>query len=437
MKRLSVVLLTVSALLAASCSNNSGPKEKKDTYHFSMNSSMTGTSIEIEADIQYSLKDFDADSTKFNKSIALLSFVGAEKASNKTKLAAFYSAIGFKSIVYSDDYDLPEDKESIKFTLAHYEASDYHLISVVTNGIGYEKPWENNFNLGLEGDAEGFVVASNKVLAGIRSYIESYTDKTIKLWITGYSRSGGISNIVSTHLIDDNTVLENNLFAYTFEAPQVVSSTNTKQYKSVFNIINSADLITHMAPSKYNLKRVGSDVDIYKSNMDKILKKLDNRLRLTSFTKTEYYNNESEMAEYAFGVFTKSFTSETAHDISTRENYVNYFQPNITYLIGLFTSLKSSTTNQIMNRISGMSVLEIAGLISEDGLYNLLKPILDNNHESYNDSELRSKTNALIYFIQANYELISLASNGIFRSNFQRSTECHYPEVVFALLLNY
>ena len=165
MKKLALLLALTSAMIV-SCSQG-GNTKPKSTYRIDCTTSITEVPIEYYVDVQYSLSDFDKSSFTFNKSIALLSLAASLKANDKSQLQTFYSAIGFSGIVYSADYDLPDDKDAVKFTMAHYETSKYHLVSVVANGTSYEKPWESNFIIGAEGDATGFATGAEKVLAAI------------------------------------------------------------------------------------------------------------------------------------------------------------------------------------------------------------------------------------------------------------------------------
>ncbi len=435
MKKLALLLALTSAMIV-SCSQG-GNTKPKSTYRIDCTTSITEVPIEYYVDVQYSLSDFDKSSFTFNKSIALLSLAASLKANDKTQLQTFYTAIGFSGIVYSADYDLPDDKDAVKFTMAHYETSKYHLVSVVANGTSYEKPWESNFIIGAEGDATGFATGAEKVLAGIRNYIAPFSDKQVKLWLIGYSRTGAIADIAAYRLIDDNTIKEENMFAYTFEAPQAVSSTNTKEYKSIFNILNSGDLVTHVAPSKYGLKRIGKDIDLYSKNIDKYLKQVDNRFRITSYKQDSSYANESEMVELLLNAMSKKMSDPSIHDMSTRENYYQFFEGNVSFLIGLFMTLKSSTVKQITTALSNMQTYEYIYLLQEDGMYKFLKPILDNNSEVYDDAKLKESTNTLATLAANNAELLSFAMNASSRNNLQRSISFHYLEVGLVLLNRY
>lgn len=439
MKKLSIICLLLSTMAIASCSSGNKPTpEQKDKYTIHLSVSSAGEPIELEYEFSYSLKDFEKDSTVFNRSIALLSLAQVVNCSNMQNIGNVYNKLGFKDIVYNEDYTKPEDKDSIKFTIARYETEEYNLVSVSTNGLNYSKQWINNLTLGAEGDATGFIVATNKVITGIKIYLNSYTDKPFKLWISGYSRSAAISAMAGYRLIDDGTVQEKDLFVYEYECPKVIDASVTKEYKSIFNILSSADLITHIAPTNYNFKRVGVDVDIYKKKIDSWLKQIDSSWKLNSFTPTEKYSTESELLEYFFNtVLCKEIEYEDFHDLSTRANYAEYYEDSITYLVGMMFSLKSSTMNQIQTKISQMSMMDMVGLLATDGAYNFLKPILDANNESYDDAKLRSSTNLFVSYIQKNSDLLALLMDGNARNSIVRCTTLHYPEYALVLLEHY
>lgn len=446
MKKIIGLIIPFLSLTLTSCMNNSWETHADPINHKYYISYKTTTSDDKEVNINYKfdydLKDFDKDATTFNKSIALLSFAKEMLAVSTDKMNTYYTQLGFDDIYYSDGFIEEIDKESIGFTIAHYDAGSYHLIDVATNGMGYKKPWANNFVLGLDGDADGFVIAAEQVIAGIKNYISKYTNKPLKLWISGYSRTGAVSDIVSYRLIDDNTFLEKNLFAYTFEAPQAVSTKNTKQYNSIFNILNSGDFVTHIAPSKYGLKRIGRDIDLANKNIDNWLNNIDKSIGLPAFTADEAYSNESELVEYVLSELSNAEKTISPYvGLDTREHYVKYHQDYLSYLVGLFIGLKTSTLYGLVDKLSNSGIGELFALLAEDGLYMFMKPVLDEHGEQYEDAKLKSSLNkaqALFENVPAVFTLIiSIALSEEFANSFIRCVSFHRPDVVLVSLYNY
>lgn len=77
------------------------------------------------------------------------------------------------------------------------------------------------------------------------------------MWITGHSRGAGIANIVGARLDEDYET-----FVYTFAAPMTttISENVAKSHDSIFNVINSDDIIAEMPLSYWGFRHYGNDV---------------------------------------------------------------------------------------------------------------------------------------------------------------------------------
>ena len=444
MKKTLFALSILSILAITSCDNSGGGHKKDDPeskeYEINFRATMAVTE---EFDVSYTFEktylSFDKPGTEFNKELAIVSFASIVHSDDKTLIKSFYNDFKFDNIVTSEDYDKEETKDSIKFTLAHKHYSDYEVVAINLNGINYGEPWINNFVLGNEGNAEGFQIAADKVLTSVNTYLESYKDNNYKVWLTGYSRGAGIANIVGYTLLEGSSynLAEENMYSYTFEAPKCVDVKNVKQHNSIHNIINSADLVTYVAPTEYGLSRVCVDHDIYSKYMDSRIKNFDSRLKLAAFTKDSdsKYSNESEFIQYLFSLMLKKLSDDSI-DMSTRAHYVTNYQEHISYLIYIVRNLKSETLTDIMEEFSKLSTNPWAmiGLMADDGLYNFLKPILDKHNEKYDPTKLRNACNKFVK-LGVNSGVILLAANEDIRNNLARCVLCHTPEIELAMLL--
>ena len=438
MKKLAIIITALSSLVFTSCSQSNPTPDKKEKYTISFNASLDDEHSEINYTFSYDFSAFNKSGTEFDKTTALLSLASIISSFSKTSMAAFFSKLSFGDVFYSEDYDLPDYKDSIKFSIASRDFNQFTLVYVNTDGVNYAKAWEGNFTIGDTGNSVGFQTCADKVLSGLDTYLNRYTEKPVKLWIAGYSRGGAIADIVASTLLDEEKISEDNMFTYTFEAAKGVALENVKEHKSIHNVINSGDVVTHIIPSKWGLSRVGTDIDIYNKKLDRFLKNLDSKIVLPSFTPSSKYATEKDFIDYLIDVVaTKEFTSEDAHDLSTRENYATYYQNYVTYLFRLFFSIKQTTMNAIMTQISSMSFIQLSGLLAEDGVYNFLKPILDANSESYDDAMLKNSTNALVKYVTNVSDLVVLLATAESRDNVMRCGKVHYPEAVLALLINY
>ena len=439
MKNKVLTLLLLPTLLIG-C--NPSPKSvKKYDLKFStfLFTDSNGNTFDIDYKIPLNKLSFKHESTSFSKDLAIISFASNINSSSKENMADFYQSFGFDDISYSSDFDLPETKESIKFTLAHREMDNEDIIALTACGTAYTKQWESNLNIGESSNAYGFEVSVNRVLTELTTYLDKYEQaNNLKLWITGYSRSAAICDLLSVYLIDNQIISESNLYAYLFETPQGFDASIDANYRSIFNIINSGDIVTHLAPSKYGLKRAGVDIDIYRSNADSLFKKFDSRLTPSAFTPLTQYKNEQELISTLFGSILNVKSEDYADiDISTRANYCLNIQTNITYLISLAFSLKGETTSEIVQQIQNMEMSEIAMLLANDNAYEFLKPILDSHQETYDDELLKASLAKLIRVVTNSSFFGYIALVEHVRNSLFRTVQFHCPEAILPLLVQY
>ncbi len=170
-------------------------------------------------------------------------------------------SIGSKSLENSDGSD-----------------SGVTLVTIAVRGAGYESEWASNVTLGGYTDEQaehaGFAEAANTIL---NSWLEPYLEQRgldekirqgeVRFLVTGFSRAGATSNLLSKRLIDlyefPWMVGENHVvFGYTFEAPQGGNYTHTlasRSYNGIHNLILSGDLVPFVAMSSMNFQRYGVD----------------------------------------------------------------------------------------------------------------------------------------------------------------------------------
>ena len=217
------------------------------------------------------------------------------------------------SIECTESFTQKPTSDSIAAIMGNKKISDkdgneFTLIALAVRGGGYEQEWASNFTIGSQGDHEGFDDASNKILTELNKYIKNHKDLIsgkIKLWITGYSRAAATANLLAGKIDKDLSVLgseviieRENLFAYTFETPAGVSAGTADDlsvYGNIFNIVNSNDLVTKVAPAAMGFRRYG---------VDRILPSHENR-----------YNNYSAAKEKMLDVL-------DGFDCSSKDEYV-------------------------------------------------------------------------------------------------------------------
>ena len=142
-----------------------------------------------------------------------------------------------------------------------------------TNATNAE--WSSNFDVGADtkeyygavGDShphwinkynhKGFDVAMNRVLEKYADYVQRHgldqVDNKVIL-ITGHSRGAGISNLLGAHFEDDP---EYKSYTYTFAAPYATTDTSAGTYRTVFNVVNSDDLIPYLPMPEWGFLKYG------------------------------------------------------------------------------------------------------------------------------------------------------------------------------------
>lgn len=199
-----------------------------------------------------------------------------------------------------------------------YNGITKEIISIVIRGTNSTtEEWSSNFDIGcrdiFEGNGPipknsdwlnaenhmGFDIASTRVIRQFDEYLlelqksETFNNSAKKiLWITGHSRGAGIANIVGAKLDS-----EYETYVYTFASPMTttVSEDEAKSHKTIFNIINTDDIITRMPLGKteYNdnigwgFLRFGNDKPV---SVNAICKE-----EWKSITGEKYRSNTSDM----------------------------------------------------------------------------------------------------------------------------------------------
>ena len=122
-------------------------------------------------------------------------------------------------------------KNNVTYCIAHKKIDDFDLIFVSSVGSHYGSEWSNNFLVGDSGNHLGFTNSSNIVYESLMNYMKKY--ESPKLWLTGYSRGGGIINLLADKLLREKFD-STNMFVYTFECPKGLDKNNAPEYKPPF-----------------------------------------------------------------------------------------------------------------------------------------------------------------------------------------------------------
>ncbi|SFR71765.1 cellulose binding domain-containing protein [Anaeromicropila populeti] len=258
---------------------------------------------DISADISYTLdyRTFFGSSSDYNSALSVTSSVYAAGAYNNItilnsanattySLNALMAYQGFSDVkVYKlssayTDYHLSE------VTIGHrkvtYNGVTKEVVAVVVRGTNSTlAEWASNFDVGdtstyttssdwaVKANHKGFDIAATRILKYLTTYLAAYVNSSVTkaIWVTGHSRGAAISNILGARLVDKGYTT----FAYTYAAPNTTTAATAKNYKSIFNIMNSDDFVPYLPMTAWGFTRYGrtatvSLADNYESEWEKL-----------------------------------------------------------------------------------------------------------------------------------------------------------------------
>lgn len=385
----------------------------------------------------------EGDSSVFNKNLAIYLYGASVANDGSSSVADFFTNSGFDN---ATTYPTTEQSfDDISYTIATKKAKDVTYIVASVRGMGYTTEWASNFDIGTEGNHQGFSVAAAHVIEDINKVLNS-TEGNIKLALTGYSRGGAVANLVADTLISlENKKIDNkDIYAYTYEAPKgILNGDRDIAYKNVFNIINEADLITAVAPEQYGFYRCGTDINIYKADVDTMLATYDEKLVLPAFTKVDVFESDETIKNFLINYLINYDNSDEPEKmLATREQYVNNYSQTLQFVFSkIVFGLKSETKDALMADLmkkKGESITQILGLITNgETLYNYLKPFMDEDGIEYDDEKFKTACNKAVDFIMGPGVILLSIAQEERKNDLLRSVSMHFPVVNYVLLKNY
>lgn len=229
-------------------------------------------------------------------------------------IRSFLQDVGCENIEVNGGYQAkPMDKAPVGVAIGSKDISvnsqPVKLIVVGVRGGNYLKEWVGNLRVG-DGDStsnhEGFEQARDEVVARIYDYVTKHTDPRdhVKIWMSGYSRSGAVTNMTAgflcENLVSENAddpaeknshvygkgydpvrlrntesmdvtfwgryITKDDVYCYPVNAPMGVMKNRADATRDVctgiHNIINPDDWIPQVAPAEWGFARYGTDHDV-------------------------------------------------------------------------------------------------------------------------------------------------------------------------------
>ncbi len=285
------IMMLVLCMLFCGCANSSGA-----SYVMTFNWPKDG---ETKIDIYYSDDYFREPGGVYNPSLATLSFTLALASKcyypSKGDYSIMYKdaetylhGIGFEEVTWNEDYQKKNGLDTAGFVVGkrtiEVDGEDVTLIAATTKSFTYSLEWLSNFNVGLFDEVPGhhhagFYSGAVRFYDFLQKYIDDQgiTGKA-KLWISGFSRGGCISNMcagmVDQHIEETGSGFEGvelgfeDLYAYHFEPPQGVyeeegstgiDDPHSSYYSNIFCVMDENDPVPLVTPIHFGFTRYGTD----------------------------------------------------------------------------------------------------------------------------------------------------------------------------------
>ena len=414
----------------------------KRAVHVQMEALLTGSEDNYELEFIYDDSLFLKDAEVYDKDLSLLSFGASMAGTFRNWAESFLDDTDFNDS-YQKDYEGEPTAETLAYSFAHKTIEDNELFAVIIRGHEYKKEWSNNLEIGADGDHMGWLYNSMKLCNELKDYINDHKgEKTVKLWMVGYSRAGAIANMVSSLIFrgTDISVSAKNMYVYTFEAPAPLTEEHAIKYNNVHNIVNSADIVAHIPPEQYGLYRCGVDFEIYDANVSEIVKYFDNNIDIPAYINCSpngsQITNDIDFTQYILdSIFT--YNLDDTKDAQTREDYVDHYEDGLSYFVGLLFSFSAASRTAMMAGLSDYSVI-IPIMMDSSGVSfaNYVKTYLDADHIEYDDEKLVSACKTLQGGLTTIFSGLLSVYMSDYKTNLTRVLDMHYPEVTYCLLNN-
>ena len=215
---------------------------------------------------------------KVSKSEQFLTYVG----DNIDKPSILLEKLGLEDISNIKLTGYTQDQDDItEILIGHlklrYKEKDRNMIVLVVRGTnGTNSEWTSNFDVGADttqytnltgshpqwtnkANHKGFDVTANRVVEAVEKYLNTYSLNEGSILITGHSRGAAVANLVGKYFEDKKTLKP---FTYTFATPNTTTYTNVEAYKTIFNIVNTDDMVPYMPLEKWGFGKYGTTKSI-------------------------------------------------------------------------------------------------------------------------------------------------------------------------------
>lgn len=241
-----------------------------ETITLPINSEETGFDTPVELPFEWNEKWFGGNSPSvYNHGLAKIacalsevSYVNLKTDPNLNQLKNVYKKLGVAEqnmeFHYQLDYKAPGlEKDQAAFSIAAKEINSAKgkrtLIFLTIRGTPYSAPeWISNVNVADSTHEstlihEGFFRTQTLIQKALIYYLlkRKIDPDTTYFLITGHSRGAALSNLLGAQLADQGYFDTENIYVYTFAAPNVSQQEKVSdpKYNFIWNIINPEDIV--------------------------------------------------------------------------------------------------------------------------------------------------------------------------------------------------
>ena len=224
-------------------------------------------SADLRHDYYYSDSLFDHPATEYDNQLALAT-LGMAAAADCTwesdqcywmegevgradHIRDAFAKLGFTEVeLFNYTHSLNDTPDTVGCAVARKtlvrSGRQVTMIGAFLRGSGYGAEWSGNLHAGPGSAHTGFVTAARQLVEKIRGYVQASAKRqplgTLKLWMGGYSRGGGVANLVAARLPAVLPQLEKkNTYVYTFAAPAALTAADCPDLQQDFDNNHAAD----------------------------------------------------------------------------------------------------------------------------------------------------------------------------------------------------
>lgn len=320
---------------------------------------------------------FSGSSYEYNHDLALLalnismaSFNSFNTSDRDEHIEKMLTDCGFETKAYgyeTEGYDTAAVEMACKSVSVNGESFTVVVAAIRSGNYGME--WGGNLRLGNGENHLGFDIGKEIVLNYINDYFASEKiSGRVKLLIPGYSRGGSIANLVGAELDDgsyvnslnntdsikDVNLAKNDIYVYTYEAPQCTrkSGTDDAIYGNIVNIMNPNDYVPKFVMDDWGFTHFGLEYYLpsaencanYSDYYENVCKTFDTLMEDAG--KKSSSNFYSEEDSRSVGAMLDSLMSKLASEIfKSQEYYSEKFEDGLIFIAGQYIGKQLNAGN--------------------------------------------------------------------------------------------